>query len=129
MEPRSRRPVLNWRPPVDEVLERQRRFLMQVRSGDDAVRGGDDIDEILSRASPNLERIGCPPRDKVIRLARRAQPLGDPAYEHLVKCPPCYREFRAMQEKRSVRRIAGATSSWSRWMAAAAIRTYPAAAL
>lgn len=88
---------------------------------DDAVRGRDDIDEVLSRANPNPERIGCPPRDTLIRLARRAQPLGDPAYEHLVKCSPCYREFRAMQEERSVRPVAGATSSWSRWTAAAAI--------
>ena len=88
---------------------------------DDAVRGGDDLDEVLSRANPNPERIGCPPRDTLIGLARRARPLGDPAYEHLVKCSPCYGEFRAMQEERSVRPVAGATSSWSRWMAAAAI--------
>ena len=88
---------------------------------DDDVRFGDDIDEVLSRANPNPERIGCPPRETLVGLARRAQPLGDPAYEHLVKCSPCYREFRALQESlpsQSARR-----SSWSRgWMAVAACR-------
>jgi hypothetical protein len=65
---------------------------------DDEVRVGDDIDEVLSRANPNPERVRCPPRETLIGLARRVQPLGDPAYEHLVKCSPCYREFRALQE-------------------------------
>lgn len=86
---------------------------------DDDVRFGDDIDEVLSRANPNPDRIGCPPRETLVGLARRVQPLGDPAYEHLVKCSPCYREFRALQESlpsQSARR-----SSWSKgWMAVAA---------
>jgi len=60
---------------------------------------GDDIDEVLSWANPNPERIGCPSREKLIELARRALPLGDPAYEHLLKCSPCYREFRALNDK------------------------------
>jgi hypothetical protein len=60
-------------------------------------RAADDIDEILSRANPNPDRIGCPPRETLVGLARRAQPIGDPAYEHLVKCSPCYREFRTLQ--------------------------------
>jgi hypothetical protein len=50
-----------------------------------------DIDEVFSRANPNPDRIGCPPRDTLVRLARRQQPIGDPAYEHLAKCSPCYR--------------------------------------
>ena len=33
---------------------------------DDEVRVGDDIDEVLSRANPNPERIGCPPRETLI---------------------------------------------------------------
>ena len=86
---------------------------------DDEVRVGDDIDEVLSRANPNPERVGCPPRETLVGLARRVQPLGDPAYEHLVKCSPCYREFRALQESlpaQTTRR-----SAWSRgWMAVAA---------
>jgi hypothetical protein len=65
-------------------------------------RAADDIDEILSRANPNPDRIGCPPRETLVGLARRAQPIGDPAYEHLVKCSPCYREFRTLQSEFSV---------------------------
>src|SRR4051794_13424816 len=64
---------------------------------DGETRAADDIDEVLSRANPNPERIGCPPRDTLVGLARRKQPIGDPAYEHLIKCSPCYREFRALQ--------------------------------
>ena len=67
---------------------------------DDDVRRSDEIDEVFSRANPNPERIGCPSREALISLARRAQPLGDPAYEHLVNCSPCYREFRSLQKKR-----------------------------
>ena len=88
---------------------------------DGGVRSGDDIDEVLSRANPNPERIGCPPRETLIGLARRAQPIGDPAYEHLVKCSPCYREFRALQDELSVRGSGQTTGSRSRWLAAAAI--------
>lgn len=57
-----------------------------------------DIDEVFSRANPNPDRVGCPPRETLARLATRQQPIGDPAYEHLAKCSPCFREFRALQE-------------------------------
>ncbi len=91
-------------------------------SDDEAGRFGDDIDEVLSRANPNPERVGCPPRDTLIGLARRAQPLGDPAYEHLVKCSPCYREFRALQEERAPRQVASpVVGSYRGWMAVAAV--------
>jgi len=57
-----------------------------------------DIDEVFSRANPNPDRVGCPPRETLARLATRQQPIDDPAYEHLAKCSPCFREFRALQE-------------------------------
>lgn len=66
---------------------------------DDDVRFRDEIDEVLSRANPNPERMGCLSRETLIGLARRAQPLGDPAYEHLVRCSPCYRKFRSLQKE------------------------------
>ncbi len=56
-----------------------------------------DIDEVFSRANPNPDRVGCPPRETLARLATRQQPIDDPAYEHLAKCSPCFREFRALQ--------------------------------
>ena len=58
---------------------------------------GDDIDKVLGRANPNPTRAGCPPREVLIALARKERPIGDPAYEHLTKCSPCYMEFRALQ--------------------------------
>lgn len=75
----------------------------------------DDIDEILGHANPNPDRIGCPPRDVLIGLARRQRSLGDPGYEHLLKCSPCYREFRAMQEQAKTERGAAHVSSTRRW--------------
>ena len=79
----------------------------------------DDIDEVLGRANPNPGRTGCPPHDVLTALARRTRPIGDPAYEHLVKCSPCYREFRALQQAGVS--IGHARSSRARWIAAAAV--------
>ena len=62
---------------------------------DDVV--GDEFDEVLGRANPNPERIGCPPRETLVELAQRARPIGDPAYQHLLKCSPCYVEVRTLQ--------------------------------
>ncbi len=67
--------------------------------GDDDVGVEDNVDQVLSRANPNPARIGCPPRETLIELARRARPLGDPGYEHLANCSPCYREFKALQNQ------------------------------
>ena len=58
----------------------------------------DEIDELFGRANPNPDRIGCPGRDVLIALARKQRPIGDPAYEHLAKCSPCYHEVRSIQE-------------------------------
>lgn len=58
----------------------------------------DEVDEVLGRANPNPERVGCPPDDALGALARRQRPIGDPAYEHLAECSPCYREFRRLQQ-------------------------------
>src|SRR6266540_2649776 len=79
----------------------------------------DDIDEILGRANPNPTRVGCPPRGVLIALARRQRPIEDPAYEHLVKCSPCYQEFRALQQVTPAKSAVSAdTRRW--WLGAAA---------
>jgi len=67
-------------------------------SDDDDGKFENEIDEVLSRANPNPERIGCPSRETLIGLARREQPINDPAYEHLLKCSPCYRQFTTLRE-------------------------------
>ena len=76
-----------------------------------------EIDFVLGNANPNPERLGCPPRDVLTALARRERPIEDPAYDHLIKCSPCYREVRAIQQMPVVR--ASAVSSRT-WLAAAA---------
>src|SRR3954469_15318079 len=86
----------------------------------DALPVRDEIDEVLSRANPNPNRAGCPPRDALIALSRRAQPINDPAYEHLVKCSPCYREFRALQDADTSVTPSAATRRSSTWMLGAA---------
>ena len=89
---------------------------------DDDVHDGDEIDELLGRANPNPNRVGCPPRDTLLALSRRARPIEDPGYEHLVKCSPCYREFSALQSQSVVESASGATERPATrvWMAAAA---------
>jgi hypothetical protein len=73
-----------------------------------------DIDEVFSRANPNPDRVGCPPRETLVRLARRQQPLADPAYEHLAKCSPCFQQFRALQEEFA--RTAAVRPGGRRWL-------------
>lgn len=79
-----------------------------------------EMDLLFGRAHPNPTRKGCPPRDLLVPLSRRELPIGDPAYDHLSKCSPCYREFRAlqqadvaqtMQSSRRVRRVSLATAA------------------
>ncbi len=78
-----------------------------------------EIDLVLGNANPNPERTGCPSRDVLVALARRERMADDPAYEHLIKCSPCYREVRAIQQAAGERRVPAARSRVL-WMAAAA---------
>lgn len=65
-----------------------------------------EMDLLLGRAHPNPAREGCPPREMLVSLSRRELPIGDPAYEHLSKCSPCYQEFRALQQADAAARMA-----------------------
>lgn len=85
-----------------------------------SLKARDEIDDLFGRANPNPDRIGCPPREALIALARRERPIGDPGYQHLVKCSPCYLEVRGFQEAATVerrRRLLKTTA----WAAAAAV--------
>ena len=68
------------------------------RPRDDNDVVGDDVDEVLSHANPNPDRVGCPAKETLIALARKALPLDHPAYEHLTRCSPCYVEVRFLQK-------------------------------
>ena len=75
----------------------------------------DEIDEVFGRGNPNPDRIGCPHHDVLVALARRERPIGDPAYDHLSECSPCYLEVRALKEAADLQRRRVLT-----WAAAAA---------
>src|SRR5215475_2665305 len=64
----------------------------------------DEIDEVFGRAHPNPDRIGCPPHEVLVALARRERPIGDPAYGHLAECSPCYLEVRVLKEDADLKR-------------------------
>ena len=56
------------------------------------------VEEIFSHGHPNPERNGCPSHDVLVSLARRERPIGDPAYDHLFKCSPCWLAVRELKE-------------------------------
>ena len=84
----------------------------------DLTDGAELLDEALARANPNPGRVGCPRRDVLIALARRERTIGDPAYEHLLKCSPCYQEFRALVRAADGRRRTTSARRW--WVSAPA---------
>jgi hypothetical protein len=78
-----------------------------------------EMDLVLGRAHPNPSREGCPPAELLQRLARRELPIGDPAYDHIGKCSPCYQELRTIQQTDAGRRVAATTRRRLAWAAAA----------
>jgi hypothetical protein len=80
-----------------------------------------EMDLLLGRAHPNPERVGCPPREMLVSLSRREMPMGDPAYEHLSKCSPCYQEFRALQQADAAARASAARRKRLAYAAAAVL--------
>src|SRR3954453_23255294 len=81
------------------------------------LKRADEIDQVFGRANPNPDRVGCPPHDVLVALARRQRPIEDPAYDHLSKCSPCYVEVRALQATLAVARRTRVVA----WAAAAAL--------
>jgi hypothetical protein len=96
---------------------------------EDNARFEREIDEVLSNANPNPARTGCPPRAVLFELARHKRGLEDPAWQHLLKCSPCYRDFLAFL-KDSARPTAFALLPWrNRRLAAIAVALVLVAAL
>ena len=60
------------------------------------------VEELFSRGHPNPKRKGCPSHDVLVSLARREPPIGDPAYDHLFKCSPCWLAVRELKEMADV---------------------------
>jgi hypothetical protein len=61
------------------------------------------VDDLFSRGNPNPDRIGCPSRDALRALARKERNIGDPAYDHLGECSPCYVEVLALKQAAAAR--------------------------
>lgn len=64
----------------------------------------DEFDHLFANTSPNPNREGCPSKETLAALSSRKLPIGDPGYLHIVRCSPCFREFRAMQQERKKQR-------------------------
>ncbi len=76
----------------------------------------DELDYLFANASPNPNREGCPSRNELARVSSLETPMGDAAYAHIVRCSPCFREMRALQQAGATRRR---TRIWA--VAAAAV--------
>lgn len=59
--------------------------------------------QALAQKSTNPDRIGCPGRDFLLKLARRSLSLEElkPWSSHLSSCGECYREYEALKRKSS----------------------------
>jgi hypothetical protein len=52
------------------------------------------LEQTILREYPNPERRGCPGSDALKRIAAQDRPpTSDPAWQHTIRCAPCYTEF------------------------------------
>jgi hypothetical protein len=79
-----------------------------------------EMDLLFGRAHPNPTREGCPSAELLTRLAHRELPIGDPAYDHIGKCSPCYQELRVIQQAAAARLMAARRKRLA-WAAAAVL--------
>jgi hypothetical protein len=80
-----------------------------------------EMDLLFGRAHPNPTRERCPSAELLTRLARRELPIGDPAYDHIGKCSPCYQEMRSIQQADAARHAAAARRKRLAYAAAAVL--------
>ena len=99
------------------------------RDAEPEFKAENEVDLLLGGANPNPTREGCPPRETLIALARRQVAIGDPLWEHLSNCSPCFREMRAIQQAEGIRPADERRTSRSWWPAAAAALLVVAAGL
>lgn len=63
------------------------------------------LEEAILRDYPNPERIGCPGTDALKRIAfEDVPPTSDPAWQHTIRCAPCYTEFLQLRADYKARR-------------------------
>jgi len=57
----------------------------------------DETDLVFGYGNPNPGRVGCSSEADLIELANRRRSIGDPRYDHIGYCSPCFRRLRALQ--------------------------------
>lgn len=62
-------------------------------------QAGGPFEEMFLYAFPNPNRVGCPGRDVLRGLATKELPISHPARLHIMKCSPCFQEFRALEKE------------------------------
>ena len=65
------------------------------------------FEDVYLNSYPNPERVGCPGRDILRRLAAKDLPISHPTREHIARCSPCFQEFREIQQEIKTRRRRG----------------------
>jgi hypothetical protein len=84
--------------PSREAIRRKATSSMPTDDRDrDRAHADPEIDWFFENASPNPDRVGCLSEEELGQLARKERRIGDPGYEHLAHCSPCYRQFRRLQ--------------------------------
>lgn len=78
----------------------------------------DPIEELRLHAYPTPERKGCPDSDVIRAMANREVPHGEPRWEHIWHCSPCFAEFK---ELRDARRAQQRRRHFNIWLTFAAI--------
>lgn len=59
----------------------------------------DPIEQAYLYGHPNPKRIDCPDNDVLRGLANKQLPISHPARKHIVRCSPCWREFREFEQR------------------------------
>jgi len=65
--------------------------------GPDGFQPESVIDIVFGHGTPNPDRVGCCSEAELIEFANRRRPIGDPGFEHIMNCSPCYRRLRTLQ--------------------------------
>jgi hypothetical protein len=68
-----------------EMSKRQERKLLKA------------LESVVSTQFPNPERKGCPGIDVLRLIATKELPMRDPAFEHVGRCSPCFRDVRELR--------------------------------
>jgi hypothetical protein len=68
-----------------------------VAEGPDGFQPESVLDVVFGHGAPNPDRVGCCSEAELIESANRRRPVGDPGFEHIMNCWPCYRRLRTFQ--------------------------------